>query len=311
MAASKIVGLMSKYGYNYEVMAILTKPPTHIFILANSDLPKACQLAGEISTYLTSLGADCEQGAFNFDTDQPVVQLDGFDLLIALGGDGTMLRSGHLCAPLDIPLLGINVGRFGFLVELNDTEWREMLPLILEGQYRLEKRMMLQADFIQAGKKAGSWDVINELVVCRGQYVRPIELRVDANEAYLTSYHADGLIAATATGSTAYALAAGGPILPPELRNILLMPIAPHLSLDRAVVLAEGASICISVKTDHEAVFSVDGQDPILMHNEDKVLVTANKKSLQMVRFQEPNFFYRNLTAYMENNPITKIKREG
>ena len=94
--------------------------------------------------------------------------------------------------------------------------------------------------------------MVNELVVSRGRIVRPIEVRVDLNEGYLTSYIADGLIAATATGSTAYALAAGGPILPPELRNMLLLPIAPHLSLDRAVILAEGASVVLRARCDHE-----------------------------------------------------------
>jgi len=166
--------------------------------------------------------------------------------------------------------------------------------------------MMLLAQLIQEERVSGEWDVINEIVVSRGRIVRPIEVRVDLNEGYLTSYIADGLIVATATGSTAYALAVGGPILPPELRNMLLLPIAPHLSLDRAVVLAEGASVLLRAHCDHEAVLSVDGIDPIRLNANDCVRVTANRHSLKMVRFGEPNYFYRRLATVLHDNPALK-----
>lgn len=291
-------------------MKATQKCPESILLLANSIIKKACTLAGEVRTYLGSLGACVELRELDFDADGEALDLSNYDLVVALGGDGTILRAGHLCAPRGIPLLGINAGRFGFLAELSTTNWRENLPRLLTGGFRLEKRMMLKAMFYRDNVLAGSWNVINELVVCRGQYVRPIELKVEINEGYLTSYMADGLIAATATGSTAYALAVGGPIMPPELRNMLLIPIAPHLSLDRAVILAEGASLCIRVKTSHEAVFSVDGQDSILIHNEDRLHITSNEKSLNMVRFQGPAYFYQNLTSYMENNPAIKTSND-
>jgi NAD+ kinase len=171
--------------------------------------------------------------------------------------------------------------------------------------------MMLVAQCVWNGEKTSKSDVINDVVVARGKYVRPIEVEAILNGSRITSYIADGLIAATPTGSTAYALAAGGPILPPEIRNILLMPVAPHLSIDRAVVLSEGASLFIRVKTDHEAVVSVDGQDPIALKNGDGVQINAHEKSLFMVRFEDPYYFYRNLTSYMEHNPITSIKTNG
>lgn len=289
-------------------MAAIQTFPKNIMVLANAELPQACRLAGEVSSFLQSLGACSTHGSLYDEADQQALRLGEFDMLITLGGDGSMLRSGHLCAPLGIPLLGINIGHFGFLVELGENDWKEKLPGLLKGDYRLEERMMLRAVCIRDGEKGESWDVINEVVVCRGQYVRPIQVSAVMNDSFLTSYIADGLIVATATGSTAYALAAGGPILPPALRNILLMPIAPHLSLDRAIILAEGASVSVSVKTRHEAVVSVDGRDPIIMHNDDQVLVAANNKSLKMVRFQDPGYFYRNLTAYMEHSPMTSIK---
>jgi NAD+ kinase len=146
--------------------------------------------------------------------------------------------------------------------------------------------------------------VINDVVVARGQYVRPIEVEAFLDGSFITGYVADGLIAATPTGSTAYALAAGGPILPPEIRNILLMPVAPHLSIDRAVVLSEGASVFIRVKTKHEAVVSVDGKEPVHLSSGDGVRIIAHEKSLKMVRFEDPGYFYRHLTMHMEQNPL-------
>jgi NAD+ kinase len=145
-----------------------------------------------------------------------------------------MLRAGHLCAPCGVPILGINLGRLGFLIQVERGEWREMLDRLLEGEAWIEKRMMLQVNLLRSGEQAGTWHALNELVVSRGQYLRPVRLSASADGHLLTTYVADGLIASTATGSTAYALAAGGPILPPELRNILIVPIAPHLSVDRA-----------------------------------------------------------------------------
>ena len=286
-------------------------PPKNIKILANVAIAKTNKLAREVSQYLAEFDISTHIESIDFDKPNQNFALENCDMVIALGGDGTILRAGHKCAPLGLPLLGIHAGRFGFLVELAENDWRDRLKLLTTGDYRLENRMMLQVEFFKSGTLAGCWNVINELVVCRGQYVRPIEVRVDLNEGYLTSYMADGLIVSTATGSTAYALAAGGPILPPELRNILLVPIAPHLSLDRAVVLAEGASVCIQVYSNHETVISVDGQDSVMMRNADLLRVTSNPNSLKMVRFSEPNYFYRRISTYMENNPITKLNNNG
>ena len=226
-----------------------------------------------------------------------------YDLAVTLGGDGTLLRAAHLCAPYGVPLLGINLGHFGFLTEFQQHNWRERLPELLQGNFWLEERMMLRATHQRGDQNLGSWDVLNEVVVCRGQFVRPIRLQARVDGYLLTTYVADGLIAATPTGSTAYALAAGGPILPPELRNILIIPVAPHLSLDRAIILAQGACVTIHVKTAHEAVFSVDGQPSVVMLDDDEIHVEAGAHATLLVRLQDPGYFYRNITAYMEQNP--------
>lgn len=282
--------------------------PKNIAVMANPNIPEALEVAHEVGAMIQEQGVRVEVGSLYDEELRESVRSEAFDLLIALGGDGTMLRAGHLCAPVDIPLLGINVGHFGFLVELTREEWRDYLPRLLAGDFRYEERMMLSARCVRAGEKDAQFDVINDVVVARGQYVRPIEVEALLNGAHIASYVADGLIAATATGSTAYALAAGGPILPPEIRNILLLPVAPHLSVDRAVVLSEGSSVCIRVQTTHEAVVSVDGQEPVQLSSGDCVEITAHEKSFHMVRFQDPNYFYRNLTAYMEHNPLISIK---
>jgi NAD+ kinase len=219
-----------------------------------------------------------------------------------------MLRAGHLCAPVGLPILGINYGRLGFLIQVERDEWREMLGRLLAGEAWIENRMMLHVQLIRSGEQAGIWHALNELVVSRGQYLRPIRLSASADGHLLTTYLADGLIASTATGSTAYALAAGGPILPPELRNILIVPIAPHLSVDRAVILAEGASVDITVQSEN-AVLSVDGQIPTGLVEDDHVEVHAAEYTARFVRFGDAGYFYRNLTAHMNQNSSLGMSR--
>jgi NAD+ kinase len=280
-------------------------PPTRIVVVAHPLVNEADKEAEIVSQALHELGVVAEHG-FLHDTDlHQKVQSGEFDVLIALGGDGTMLRAGHLCGPSNVPILGVNFGSFGFLMEIRQHQWREFLPLLLNGDYWLENRMMLCAEHWRDDVKLSTWDVLNEVVVSRGEVIRPVILRADVDGRHLTTYVADGLIAATPTGSTAYALAAGGPILPPELRNILLVPVAPHLSIDRAIVLAEGSSVVITVKTDHKAVLSIDGQPSVKAISDDRVEVCAGEHTVQFIRFQDPGYFYRNLTPHMSQNPST------
>lgn len=220
-----------------------------------------------------------------------------------------MLRAGHLCGPAKVPILGINMGRFGFLIEVQLDQWRKLLPRLQSGEYWLEQRMMLAVEHWRGDSRLGTWDALNEVAVGRGEYLRPVHLTAYLDGRFLTTYVADALIAATATGSTAYALAAGGPILPPELRNILLVPVAPHLSVERALVLAEGAAIGITVISDHQAVCSIDGQPPMNMVQGDRVEARASEHTVQFVRFQDPGYFYRNLTPHMNRNPSTGNSR--
>jgi NAD+ kinase len=277
--------------------------PKHPVVTAYPRMPEAFSEAEAMSIYLKEKGLDAPHGSLFDEELRRRVKNREFDLLIMAGGDGSVLRAGHLCAPLGVPILGVNLGRLGFLIQVDRGEWREYFDKLLNGEAWIENRMMLHAEHLRAGDSLGKWNALNEVVVGRGQTLRPVRLSASVDGRHLTSYVADGLIASTATGSTAYALAAGGPILPPELRNILLVPIAPHLSVDRAVVLAEGSMVSIRVKGDN-AVLSIDGQPSITLMDNDHVDIRAAEVTSQFIRFGDPGYFYRNLTAHMNENSL-------
>jgi NAD+ kinase len=275
--------------------------PKQPVVVSYPKMPDAYAEADLIVKFLKEKGFDAPQGSLYDEDLRKSVKQGKFDMMIAVGGDGTMLRAGHLCAPCGVPILGINLGSLGFLIQIEKGEWREMLSRLFKGEAWIEDRMMLHAEHIRGGETLGHWHALNEAVVSRGLNLRPVRLAVSVDGRVLTTYFCDGLIASTATGSTAYALAAGGPILPPDLRNILIVPIAPHLSVDRAVVLSEGSSVSMIVKSDN-AVVSVDGQPPISLAEDDHIDVRAAEYAAQFVRFGDPGYFYRNLNAHM-NQP--------
>jgi NAD+ kinase len=283
--------------------------PRRIAIATHPTMPGAVIPAAAIVEYLQGRGVNAVHGLLDDASLRQRVTNGDFDLFIAVGGDGTVLRSAHLCAPVGIPILGVNLGRLGFLIQIGRDDWQGACDKLLKGEFWIENRMMIRAEHMRSAGSLGNWHALNEVVVSRGASVHPVHLSASVDGMLLTNYVADGLIASTPTGSTAYALAAGGPILPPELRNILLVPIAPHLSVDRAVVLSEGASVSITLRDNSEAVLSVDGQIPIGLVNNDQVEVRAGDYAARFVRFGDPGYFYRNLTAHMNQNPAIGLPR--
>ncbi len=285
-------------------MHFINDSPKRVAIVAHPTMPGAPEEARQVEASLSAAGVASVQWISLSDEGLRRRLGEGeFDLLMALGGDGTMLHAGRLCGPYGVPVLGVNLGRFGFLAEVKRGEWPKVLPDLVAGHFRLEERMMIRAEHFRGEQMLHQWDVLNEVVVCRGQFIRPITLQASIDGYVLATYIADGLIAATPTGSTAYALAAGGPILPPEMRNILIVPLAPHLSVDRAVVLSEGACVMIKALPHNEVVASADGQDPVSLADGDEIHIAASSHTARFVRFKDPGYFYRNLTQYMEQNP--------
>ncbi|HSG25023.1 MAG TPA: NAD(+)/NADH kinase [Anaerolineales bacterium] len=275
----------------------------NIAVLAHPLIEEALGEAIKVVEYLRAKQANAEYGLLNDDTLRESILNRSFDLVITLGGDGTVLRAGHICAPVDVPILPVNMGSFGFLIEVSPAEWRDAIDRLFKGDFWYEDRMMLNATIWRGDECLDRLDVLNDVVIARANSLRPVHLSVSLDGQVVTTYVADALVVSTPTGSTAYALAAGGPILPPDLRNILLVPVAPHLSIDRAIVLAEGSTVSVRVLSDHGSVVSGDGQDALPLHQGDRVDVCASRDVTRLVRFQEVNYFYRNLVSLMDQNP--------
>jgi NAD+ kinase len=212
-----------------------------------------------------------------------------------LGGDGTTLRAARLAAPYDLPIFGVNLGRVGFLSEAELENWREKIGRILNNEQWLEKRLLLRAEVRRRGQSIGEFAALNDIVVSRGVQLRMVAYHLSVDDDPVTVYNADALIAATPTGSTAYSLAAGGPILPPQLKNFLVLPVAPHLSFQQALVLHEKAVIMVRLETGHEAMVTADGQDALMLQGGDEVMITRHQHDSYFIRLDSPGYFYRRL----------------
>jgi NAD+ kinase len=266
----------------------------YVGLLYHPKIPESQRLAAEILEFLEGLGVSAWIGS-GWDEAAVAEQVAHLDMLVTLGGDGSMLRAARMTLQHSIPILGINLGRLGFLTEINPVEWPDQLRQALAGDYWVEERMMVHAECWRDQESLGSYEALNEVVVSRGSLARVVRLVTYVDGGYLTTYTADGLIVSTATGSTAYALAAGGPIVPPELKNMLLIPLAPHLSLERAIVLSKGSMVRVKVHTDHTAILTVDGQFEVELADGDWVQVVASPCVGRFVRMQDRAYFYRTL----------------
>lgn len=233
--------------------------------------------------------------ALTWDEDEVRPEMPDLDMVIVLGGDGSMLRAARMAAPHAVPIFGVNMGRLGFLTEASPENWRERLAQVLAGDYWVEQRLMLEARAYRGEELLGAFRALNDVVISRDSMARVVELRTEIDGVQLTTYVADGLIIGTPTGSTAYALAVGGPILPPDLRNILVIPIAPHLTLDRAIVLSEGARIRVGVRTDHQSILTIDGQVGQVLQHGDRIEAGASDDVSRFIRLGERTYFYHAL----------------
>jgi NAD+ kinase len=277
--------------------------PSRMLLLCHPRLGAARSLADEMSAQLSAWQIAVDHIA---SADEQPIDFRQYDLVVALGGDGWMLRAGRLTAEAGVPVLGVNLGRLGFLAEVQPDEWRSVFERVRDGDYWIEQRLMLHTDLWRGDQNVMAFEVLNEVVISRGAVVRPVRLETYIDGGLLTTYVADGLIISTPTGSTAYALAVNGPILPPDLKNILLIPVAPHLSMDRAIVLARGSSVTVVAHTEHQAVISGDGAIEEPLTDGDRIVVEASPHVARFVRVQDPSYFYRTLMARMGQNPAAQ-----
>jgi NAD+ kinase len=228
--------------------------------------------------------------------------LAGTDIVLVLGGDGSLLSAARMCAEASIPLLGINFGRVGFLTELEPTEVDEKLPLYLNGDYWLDERAMLQAE-VELGREQHRFIALNDMVVVRGAEPRVIRIKVWLDSHYYNTTVADGIIVSTATGSTAYNLAAGGPILHPQVRSSVLTPIAPHLAAARSLILEPNAITTLELQPGSDgAILSADGQLNLTLNAGAQVLIRGSQFITRFLRRRPPTHFYRILSAKLQDN---------
>jgi NAD+ kinase len=205
-------------------------------------------------------------------------------LLVVLGGDGTMLRAARHIAKYDVPILGINMGSFGYLTEVNLNEMHSTLELILRGKFEVKKRMMLSVAIKHGKTITGVGDVLNDVVINRGNLSRMIELETAVDAEYLTTYKGDGLIISTPTGSTAYSLSAAGPIVFPEKDLIIINPICPHTLTNRPIIFPEDAGLDVTLWSKEKgATVTLDGQESYRLSSGDAVMIKKSKFVTKLV----------------------------
>jgi NAD+ kinase len=214
----------------------------------------------------------------------------GLDLLLSLGGDGTMLRAVDLVADDGVPVLGVNLGQLGYLTEVEPSGVRMALKRFLAGSHRIEERMRLQAVVHRGGHEPQALQALNEAVVEKSQMGHTVRLDVELDGRPFTSYVSDGLILATPTGSTAYSFSAGGPIVDPRHRAVLMAPVAAHMLFDRALVLRPDCQVRVSVSGDRSAGVSVDGRPAASLEPGDAVVCSASDRPAQLVTFGTHDF---------------------
>jgi NAD+ kinase len=216
----------------------------------------------------------------------------GLDLMLAVGGDGTMLRAVDMVGAHDVPVLGLNVGEMGYLTEVEPSDMEEALAGFLSGDYGIEERMTLNVA-IEAPSGAvppAEWVALNEAVLEKTAPGHTVRLSVSVNGRFFTTFAADGLIVATPTGSTAYALSARGPIVSPRHRALLVTPVAPHMLFDRTLVLDPSESVRLEVIDGRPATVSVDGRDAGRLMEGDAIACRAGERSARLVTFGERDF---------------------
>lgn len=214
------------------------------------------------------------------------------DLILVLGGDGTMIATARLMGDAEVPVLGVNFGGLGYLAEFRIEELYSALESILSGNYRLDRRVMLDVELLRGDLSITHNRVLNDVVINKSALARIIEIEANLNQQFVNSFRADGLIISTPTGSTAYNLSAGGPVIYPSMNAVVITPICPFTLSNRPIVVPDDAVIELCLKTDHEDVaLTLDGQVGFPLKFEDRVVIRKSQTTFSLVQPMNRNYF--------------------
>lgn len=264
-------------------------------LVVKRDRPRAVRLARRIVSALkrrrVGILADAESGLRGMPARSKEALAREADLVIVLGGDGTLLSIARWTGPR-VPILGINMGELGFLTEVAEGEAMAMVARVLAGDFELDRRMTLEGELVRRGATVMRFRALNDVVISNGARARIVAFGVNVDDVPLASYRADGLIVATPTGSTAYSLSAGGPIVDPTVQVLLLCPISPHTLSNRPVVLSPNAHVRMVVAPGHEdAVLTIDGQGGSPLRGGDVVVARRGRSAVSLVRSPDRTYY--------------------
>ena len=275
-----------------------------IGIVLKPNQPKALNTICELAVWLAERnirllgGPEIERQRIEHETgcaveEVPTNRLAGeVDLMLVLGGDGTMIATARLVGDQEVPVLGVNYGGLGYLTEFRIEELYSALEMILSGNYRLDKRVMLEVELQRNDTVLTSNRVLNDVVINKSALARIIEIEVSFNHQFVSSFRSDGLIVATPTGSTAYNLSAGGPIVFPSMNAVVLTPICPFTLSNRPLVVPDSGEIKLTLKTDNEEVaLTLDGQVGCPMQFEDRVTIRKSRTTFNLIQPSSRNYF--------------------
>jgi len=268
----------------------------NFLIITNSKKDKNNEITERIRSHLTQKGAVCNViDHYDRIWEDPIEIPEGTQCILVIGGDGTILAAARALVGTGIPLLGINRGTLGFLADVKLSEIRMALDRLLHDDYRLENRVMLSAEVFRDGEPVDRYIALNDIIVSKSNTLKTIGLTVKINGAVFDSYHADGVVVCTPTGSTGYNLSAGGPIINPTCKNYVITPICPHSLTARCVVLAKDDIVTIEMTQiregeREEGIASYDGRDGVHLTPGDKVVVYRADAVTPFIKIDEVSF---------------------
>lgn len=282
-----------------------------IGIICKAGKPEPVEIVRDLLPWLRERGAevfvDAETAvALGIEGHSRARIPDLSEVVVVFGGDGTMLSVARLLREKEIPILGINLGGLGFITEVQKRDTYKALERVLTGDCSCEERLMLTADVIRNGERIAGYTALNDVVINKGALARIVDLETFVDNAYVTKFRADGLIVSTPTGSTAYCLSAGGPILYPTIGSVVLIPICPHTLTNRPIVLPDNARIEIVLRSHAEDVFlTIDGQVGFSLRQNDTVAVEKSPYKTRLLIPYERDFFevLRTKLGWGERNP--------